>query len=318
MIERVEVRNYQSHHDTTIELAPFTVLVGPSSAGKSALTRALRALTSNQAGKDFITHGETTAQVSVRTDKGTVTLTKGKPEDSYVILANDDIKNPKRYTKLGGSVPEDVSTFLGIDAKDPINFAGQLDMPFLLKTSAAEVARVLGELTGVSAVFEASRESLRRKNSFVATYKTRTNDLETLKPRLAVLLDLEKRLAALDAAETAYNTAEALQSRLDALMTLLQRLNVASSRLKTAQRATSAPLPDVSAAVTLLSRLQTLNGLLASLSNHAATLKQAQAGIENSKGLTATLELEYDEVLQLAGTCPTCGQSTEGIHVHVS
>lgn len=316
MIEQLTIKNFQSHTDTVIELGPLTVLVGPSSSGKSAIARAIKALASNATGKDFITHGQTTAQVQARTDRGTVTLTKGKPEDSYVVLDNTDDKNPRRYTKLGGAVPPDVTDFLGIAAKDAINFAGQFDMPYLLRTSAAEVARTLGELTNVSAIFEASREALRRKNSFSATLRTRELDLASVAPQIEVFDALPAQLDAIERAEAALLRAEHAQNALHRLNDLLLTLQTATGRVRAAQSRTELPLPDPARAVAALGRVHALDSLISVLQSSSARYKTAVAEVEKHVQIIAVLENEYDTVLQEAGTCPTCGQNTEGVHVH--
>jgi DNA repair ATPase RecN len=314
MIHKVAIKNYQSHHDTELELGNLTVIVGQSSSGKSAITRSLKALTSNQSGKAFITHGQQTTQISLTNDNGTVVLTKGKPEDSYVILPTGG--EPRRYTKLGVGVPEDVSTFLGIPAKDAINFAGQFDMPYLLKDSAGEVARTLGELTNVSSIFEAARESLRQKNVAATTLKTREKDLETLVPRIARFQELDSQLAALDAAAAWFDAAQGAERRLNRLNDLLFTIQTATSRLNTASAAVSAPLPDVEGPVGLLGRLQRLDALTRALRAASDAKRQYTEHIETSTGLIANLDAEYNRVLQEAMTCPTCGQSTEGVHTH--
>lgn len=316
MIESISIRNYQSLEDVTLALGSFTVLVGPSSSGKSAVTRAIKALASNQSGKGYITHGETTTQITAVTDKGTVTLTKGKPEDSYVILANDDIKNPRRYTKLGVSVPEDVTAFLGIDQKDAINFAGQFDMPYLLKTSSSEVARVLGELTNVSSIFEASREALRLKNSYSATLKVKQTDEERLVPLLSKFENLPERTMQLQNAEYSHAAAMLAEGKLNRLNDLLLTLKTATSRLNTAQQATDAPLPDLESVQRHFARTQRLSELTALI---VAAKSAQRIAIESKLEATAGIEAaneEYETALHEAGTCPTCGQNTEGVHIH--
>lgn len=315
MLEKISIKNYQSHTDTEFELGPLTVLVGASSTGKSAITRAIKALASNQSGKDFITHGENTMQISATTDKGTVVLTKGKPEDSYVILLNDDPNNPRRFTKLGGNVPQEVTDFLGIAPKDAVNFAGQFDMPYLLRSSPAEVARTLGEITNVAAVFEAARESLRRKNQFSSTLKTRENDVTALEPRLNEFTSLEERLTAIEAAEAALNAATRLSERLNALDDLLMTLKVAKARVAQAEVST-APLPDLTPAESALSRLKELESLTASLGLYASALRTATSAIESTYETIVSLEEEYDLLLKEVGTCPTCGQDTTNVHAH--
>jgi DNA repair ATPase RecN len=314
-IKKLTIKNYQSHTNTELELGKFTVLVGPSNVGKSAITRAIKALASNQTGKDFITHGQQTAQISATTDKGTVVLTKGKPEDSYVILYNGD-PNPHKYTKNGTTAPEDVTKFLGIDPKDAINFAGQFDMPYLLKTSATEVARTLGELTNVSSIFEASRESLRRKSAFSSTLKTRESDLAALQPRISQFENLTERINAATRAETYLNIATAAQKRISRLNDLLMTLQTATARLKAAQNATTAPLPDVQPALDLYARQQNLNALIGGLQAQTAAKREHESSLQRNDALVTELDAEYDALLHEAGTCPTCHQSTEGIHTH--
>jgi DNA repair exonuclease SbcCD ATPase subunit len=314
VIHHIDIKNYQSHVDTHLDLGPLTVIVGQSSAGKSAITRALKALTSNQSGKAFITHGEQTAQIGLTNDKGTVVLTKGKPEDSYVIL--EEGKDPKRYTKLGVGVPEDVSSFLGIPAKDAINFAGQFDMPYLLRDSAGEVARTLGELTNVSSIFAAARESLRLKGQSSSALKVREKDLETLSERVSRFADLAGQLSAVERAEGHQAVAEAAQLRLARLNDLLLTLQTATARTKAASDAVSAPLPDVEAALALLGQVQRLSSLTTALRDASDAKRQYTEHLESGAGLIANLDEEYNRVLHEAGTCPTCGQNTEGVHTH--
>jgi exonuclease SbcC len=316
VIHTLTIKNYQSHKDTELHLGKFTVLVGPSNVGKSAIVRAIKALASNQSGKDFITHGEQTMQISAKTDRGTVVLTKGKPEDSYVLLSNEDPDNPRKYTKNGVGVPQDVTDFLGIDPKDAINFAGQFDMPYLLKTSAAEVARTLGELTNVSSIFEASREALRRKSTFAATLKTRERDLADIEPKRAQFENLATQREALAAAENALMRAQVAQSSLSRLNDLLMTLQTATARLKVAREATDTPLPDVQPVLDLSARSERLQALLRALQDATAALRSSAASKDAQTAAMAALDEEYDLVLREAMTCPTCGQSTEGIHTH--
>lgn len=314
MIHSIRVKNYQSHLDTQIELKPLTVIVGPSSAGKSALIRALKALSYNQSGKDFITHGQVTTTIEAVTDKGTLTLVKGKPEDSYTITIPG--KDPEKWTKMGVGVPEDVTKFLGIPSKNALNFAGQFDMPYLLKTSAAEVARVLGELTNVSAIFEASREALRRKGTFSSTLKTRQADLEGLLPKQAQFEKLPERIAALEAAETAYKVADRASTKLDELNDLLLTLKTATARLKTAHSSVSAPLPDLAPTLELYKRSQRLQEIVRSLQEASSSVKSHTKSKEEAAEEMTQLDAEYETLLREAGTCPLCHQDTTGVHTH--
>lgn len=317
MIQHIEIKNYQSIHELAVDLAPFTVMVGQSSAGKSAFTRAIKGVAYNGIKKEHITHGQQTAQVKLVTDKGSVTLTKGKPEDSYVILANDDIKNPRRYTKNGVSAPEDVSSFLGIPARDAINFAGQFDMPFLLTASGATVAATLGELTNVAAIFEASREGLRKKNSFSTLLKTRQSDLAALEPQLAEFENLDVVLEHITEAEHGLTRVEAAEARLSRINDLMGTVAVAQSRLKAAQGRTALPVPHTDELRALINRLHTITSLLGAIQKYGLIAADRRAAIELGDDVLKNTEEEYIRLLHEAGTCPTCGQNTKEIdHVH--
>jgi predicted ATPase len=56
MIERISIKNFKSHVDTTIELGKVTALVGPNGCGKTSVLQAVFAL--NQLVKLAATHAE--------------------------------------------------------------------------------------------------------------------------------------------------------------------------------------------------------------------------------------------------------------------
>jgi DNA repair ATPase RecN len=344
MLNAIEVRHFQSLHHVALELAPFTVIVGPSSSGKSALGRAVRMLTSNARGSSFITHGETVCTVSATTEHGQVTLRKGK-EDSYVVVPSDPEQTQRTFTKLGGAVPEEVSTFLGIPPKDAINYAGQFDRPYLLDDTGNEVARTLGELTNVTMVFEAARESRRAGLAQSSTLKTRRSDLAADEARVDEYRGLKGQREALDRAETAISEAGRIRARIERLTHLTTSLASAGAALraiedlpavpdiqrvreaqKVAQRlarlrdlvAGLKPLPQVPAAppsadaaraiVARIDRFQTLREQMLATEEIASAADDAwQAAME----ARADAEADRLRILSEAGTCPTCGQNTK-------
>lgn len=249
VIESIDVRNFQSLHHVHLELGQFNVIVGPSSSGKSALTRALRTLIANRRGADFISHGERITTISARTTQGTITLTRGKStnDNSYVIVpANPDHKlAPKQtWTKLGGDVPPEVSEFIGIDPKDPIAFASQFDKPYLLDEKPPEVARVLGGLTNVDVIFAASRESNRRKLATTATLRTRNEDLAAIKEKIPGYRAIRTQDAALTEAETLISEARKLQDEINSLEAAIDALEISQSRTEALKPSLGIVVPD--------------------------------------------------------------------------
>lgn len=349
MISSLAVKNFQSLGDIKLELAPFTVIVGPSSSGKSAATRSLRTLTSNARGDSFISHGEQTATITAHTDRGIVSLSRGKV-NQYTIITPDGEK--KNFTKLAGAVPEEVSEALGIPAKDPLNYSNQFDMPYLLTATAGEVARTLGELTNVSVIFDAAREANRQRLAASAKMKTRYEDYGTLTKNLDSYRTLKTRQAALEQASEHYTEALGISGDITRLTSLTLSLENAETRIADWE-SVQLTIPDLTELETTHERLKRLSGLTVSLRvadhNRAALaklsysvpdltkLQQAaqklariqtlitrhQSVSETEAGVTyllaehereiSELQTSHAHILSEAGTCPTCGQSTERI-----
>jgi energy-coupling factor transporter ATP-binding protein EcfA2 len=145
MLNRIEIRNFQSLVHVDLDLAPLTVIVGPSSSGKSAFIRSMRALHENRRGTAFITHGERVASISAHLEQGIVTLTRSTQTapNHYTVIPSDPAHPlyPKaEFSKLGGDVPSEVSEFLGIAPDEvPLSIASQFDKPYLLEPSQARI-----------------------------------------------------------------------------------------------------------------------------------------------------------------------------------
>ena len=302
MIEKIHVRNFQSLHDVELELGPFTVIVGPSSSGKSALMRATRTLTSNRRGDEFISHGERTASISAVTDKGTVTLTRSKKttDNAYTVTPNDPghpLYPQRVFTKLGGDTPPEVSAFLGIPAKDPINYAGQFDKPYLLDESAGEVARTLGGLTNVNVIFEAARESNRRKLADAQTLRMRSTDLEEIKNRVPGYRSLKSQDAALTAAEQHIAAARSLEKRIARLSHALDTLDAAERAVHTLTPLASRTVPSEKPILDAARRLTALRDALRTQQSAQQALTQATTALDTATAAQRAREAEYAEIL---------------------
>ena len=308
MLSRIDIRNFQSLHDVSVELKPFTVIVGRSSSGKSAFTRALKTLTGNQRGEAFITHGETQTIIKAVTDKGVVALMRGK-KNEYVVVANDD-GTPKVYTKLNGTTPDEVTDFIGIPAKDPLNYSNQFDMPYLLTASAAEVARTLGDLTNVSVIFEASREANRRRLAASSTLKTRALDYADLTKNLDRYRTLQDDTAKVTEAEEAYYRAVTAQENITTLTYILDRIE----SIPEVPAKKELPTSQVAGIETLIERVQLLEGITNRITNADEEFNSLTVDLTGIHGRVQNAEKDYTKALVTMGTCPTCGQDTHGIH----
>lgn len=318
MISHLTISNFQSLHHVDIELRPLTVIVGPSSSGKSAFTRALKTLTGNARGHSFITHGERICTIKAVTDKGTVTLKRGKATDDneYTTVPSDPNVQQKTYTKLGGAVPVEVTEFLGIAAKDPINYAGQHDKPYLLDDGGGEVARVLGSLTNVNIIFEAARESNRRKLNRASTLKTRASDIDIIMAKAATYKPLKAQMAAMEEAEKNLAAVAVLNRKVAVLTNAVEVLEMADEHLARLDIILATPVPDATEIHAAADRLKAYRSTLSIISEQAAAFKAAAAIVTASEAAHTTLQEQYTDKLIAAGTCPTCSQSTETLEHH--
>ena len=98
-LRSVTLVDYQSHQRSHLPLGPFTVIVGSSSSGKSAVVRALRLVAQNARGVSYVRHGRKQARVSVEfVDTTVVSVARGKGVSEYE-LALPGAEEPTVFTK---------------------------------------------------------------------------------------------------------------------------------------------------------------------------------------------------------------------------
>jgi DNA repair exonuclease SbcCD ATPase subunit len=308
-LTRLEIRNFQSLKKVDLDLGDFTVIVGASSSGKSALIRACKALASNVRGSGIITRGQKLAAITARTDTHTITLERSATAGAYRI--NDNHGNETVFTKLNGEVPATVTELLRV-APVPangtsINFANQFDKPYLLDESGATVAARLAELTNVNVIFDAVRQANKVRLAASRTLKTRQDDLAALRPRLGAFAGLSGRLNVLDAVEAQYEQVKVLTGDITRLESALQTLDVAERALSAAA---IPAVPDPAELNTALNRLLDLVAKVRSLGQKNTTLAFAVVTHESAQTMEDNLRAELATVLADARVCPTCGQAT--------
>lgn len=312
MFKSIRVQNFQSLRDVKMDLAPFTVIVGATDSGKSAFFRSLSTLISNRRGAEFITYGEKLCTITAELEQGTLVLKRGKAtkDNSYEIITAD---GSELYSKLSGTVPEEVSKFLRIPAKDPINVASQFDKPYLLDTkeySSAEAARILGALTNVNILFEGARESNRRKGEASTKLKTRVADAEAVTERLEDYDDLERQVQAITRAEEAAATATKLETAQAEITTILSSVEESERVITATERIVNMDIPDISEIEKLDAAKTALLKLIEAVEAAEADVQRLTKLEKQEAATVASLDEQYRETLRKEGTCPTCGQTT--------
>ncbi len=163
MIERIQIRDFQSIESLDIECGPITVIHGESDTGKSAVVRALYGLAYNTYPKGHVREGAQDSEVGVTIDGVTVRARKGA-SNQYEM---DDVGTEMLgWDKVGTEVPPAVQEVLGwpvleLDdgSKFTPSFGLQFDAPFLLTDSPSKRAKLLGTLTNVATLYAAVKEA---------------------------------------------------------------------------------------------------------------------------------------------------------------
>lgn len=215
-IQEVTIEGFQSHVQSTFSLSPgLTVITGPSDAGKTAIIRALRWFAFNEpTGEAFlhtirnpdgsIKQAAEQARVSVTFDDGTViTKTRRKGKTTYTHSAY-----PSPWEKA--EVPPEVKETLGLikqeygDFETCLNFAFQLDAPFLLSETASVGAKVLGKLAGTEVVDLAISEVNKRTHQTRTEISYEDKQIGEIDVQLTEYLELDNADKALTAVEAAF------------------------------------------------------------------------------------------------------------------
>jgi energy-coupling factor transporter ATP-binding protein EcfA2 len=265
MLRSISLLDYQSHRNTVLPLGPFTVIVGSSSSGKSAIVRALQLVSQNARGTSYVRQGAKSTRVSLElagaedtVDASTVvTVERGKSVSAYTLSLPGARTEPVLFTKCAAGVPDAVAEALGLG--DPrLWVAGQFDRPFLLSETGAEVARVLGTLTNVTMIYSAVREAVRKASEARKLHTLRSGELESVRAQFGVFTSLPVRLAAADRAEQGMARAEELLARRDRIASRVRDLTDASERQRVASVSVR-PVPDI-ARMTLFAQASTQLG----------------------------------------------------------
>ena len=237
MITKLRARNFQSHRDSTVELAPgFNAVVGSNDAGKTALFwRAFRWVALNRpAGEAFRSHWGGTTRVDVWLDNGVkISRVRSKKRNEYMlrVLGVGKPVPVAVFKALGRDVPPEITRTLNMGE---VNWQGAFSPHYLLTASPGDVARQLNDVAGLGKIDESlSKVSkvVREANASLQGAKTlhATAKAELSSPRFTTL---PQRRQDVDAAWALLEKRRALMEKMSHLMGLAGRGAVARQEVK--------------------------------------------------------------------------------------
>lgn len=166
MINKLSIKNIQSHKDSVLEFSPrINCIVGSSNNGKSAILRALNwSIYNRPLGTDILLSSwayndkgkqKDDMSVEVEKDSGVLIRRKSATNNEYVL-------NGKVSEAIKTDVPSEVQDFFKLSET---NIQKQQDAPFLLSQSSGEVAKYFNRVVRLDVIDKVltNAESLRRK-----------------------------------------------------------------------------------------------------------------------------------------------------------
>lgn len=308
-LTQLKIQNFQSLRNLVVDLGQFTVLVGPSSSGKSAVLRSVRALVRNVGSPSSVSHGQSLFSVQANFEDVVIELIRGKAKSSYFLDGSE-------YPKAGVKVPVAVANKLRMPPGEiELFLADQFDRPYLLSQTGSSVAKELGDLTNASLLLTASREANVRRQRHASVAKLRTADVGSVQTRLNGFSSLRTEKDRVVRAREVFSAAVDLQGKLRALSSNAKQWELAEKALSVA-RSTVDEVPEIG------SRLGSAEKLaidVSSLDSYIKKISLSAGQRSDSLSSVSTVDTELESLrgserglLRELGQCPVCGQSTEG------
>lgn len=310
MIKTIQIRDFQSISSLNLDLGNFTIIMGRSDIGKSAVIRAVRSLVENRGGSAFIRYGAKQAGVSLKLDpgEGIAWLKSGSATYKWY-----DGSQVQEFTKTGRSLPAEIADTLklsGIDVGSEHvmpNFSGQFDPPFLVTETASTRARWLGELCGINIIYLAVQEGRRRLQSSQKLQSTRISDLEAVNQSLLAYTDLADQKTSLESVGLLLEQIKTLELEISKLSADIESLQQAeaqeAARLESAQQLEICE-HSLPAAGILLRDCGKLRADLTKLNELTREVWSLNAQVRDTSLEINRTKLKLTEFSQ----CPTCGR----------
>lgn len=301
MIKSVEIKNFQSHKDSKIDLSNgLNVIIGSGDNGKSAVLKAiLWVLTNKPDGDEFISHWAKKKEdcvVTLYTERGYVTRCKGKTNNYYDV-------NGSKLTAFGKAVPEEVTEFFNLSE---LNWQGQFDSHFLLTDSNADVSKKFNEISNLDII----DTTLSNANSYIREMKSKEKhideDVVRIKEELKSYEGLEQLKEEIDILNKTSSQIDLLSSNIDSLNSILHSLDETSIKVDALVDAISneAVMKQIEAVGADLTSITTtfnnLSSLIDSIKSARMKLLSSSKAIKNSEDVITELESLHNDFSQIS------------------
>lgn len=229
---KVKIKNFQSVEDVAFDINGFTVLVGKSNIGKSAIVRAIQGALVNTPAESYITTGKKFIEVDLETQNAHILWRKGGGHNDYII-------NGTPLDNVGrGSVPELEKLGFGelkISGESiSVQVADQWHPLFLLDAKGSVAAEAISDVGRLTEVQEALKNCEKDRREVKSIRKVREKDLNTVCDSLKSFGGYDEDRASVFRARevvTKVNTCREGMSRLESVIVKKDRLDTLCAHL---------------------------------------------------------------------------------------
>lgn len=211
-MKKFKAENFQIHESLELDLAPFTVIVGPSGSGKSAVIRALKVLFYNVPAGGFVRRGAKKLTISLEDGENVIHYDRS-PSVQYTL-------NGETFNAIGRNALPNIEAIgyssIEIDKKRYYpQIASQFDTPFLISFSDAEVSKLLSELSQAGRIKVAKQSINKSQFAISDKLKIRFEDREALQLKIQALDPVLNKKARFDEILASYKALQQEKSVLD-------------------------------------------------------------------------------------------------------
>lgn len=219
MIKQLNIQNFQSHKKSVLKFDEgVNVIIGNSDCGKTSIIRALKLIQTNRpSGSAFQScwGGETVVQIQTNSDTISLSLDEKGKNREYDL-------NETTLKAFGTDVPEEIQQALNMNE---INLQAQFDQPFLLTSTAGEVAAHFNRIAHIDQIDVATKKVNSWIREISDNLKADERNLEQLQESLTTFPDMEKLEIDIEVLEEMSEKRQAKinrQSKLSSLITSIQ------------------------------------------------------------------------------------------------
>ena len=224
MIEQAEIKYFQGHEGTTLELSSgVNIISGRTHSGKSSIVRALKVLFENRPvdidgfRKDGMPDDESIFIGASFSEDKFVTREKGKGINKY---ETSEHKDP--FVAIRTDVPEEVRSVTKIG---PENIQSQGDGYFLIDKTPGQVAKMLNKVIGLEVIDQTLSNIDRKVRDTKALLKAVKGEIKTNEAEIEQYNNVDDLVSHVSEIETMREILSSLRSESYAIRSVLSDIN---------------------------------------------------------------------------------------------